>query len=230
MEVYLILKIECKKIKLFLESIVRKYSIEGELKKHSRGKLILIWIMAIVLGGFASLGFPSILTIILFVIAIACMICGTRFFSKKDYRWFIYYAYNTCGGLLCLVAIPIGAGLERGRECLFMMIVIFCTSIVLSGIMTYIITTRVIAKGINAKISKIKASHMHIIAGAAMGVLLSRILPDEIADYVILCISGMAIGITGVVAGSIYYCGKRYDPECEIIKGIRSHENQDSVH
>jgi len=100
----------------YLESILYCNFEKGELKFHSIPKLVFLWVIVITIEVFASIAIPSILFIVGSIVSILGLLGGVLVYKKKDYRWFLFYAFNTSGVSLCVSVLFFGMSMNYGWQ------------------------------------------------------------------------------------------------------------------
>lgn len=215
-----------------LDIIVNNQSISnGKLRPHSLGLLILVWILVLVLGLFAYYVLPTLFTMIVALLSISFVICGTALYKSNNYRWFLYLFYNTCAGSVIVANVFLGLSYWTGRVYMIAAICIFIITISLTGTVTHII----IAKRIKRKLIKshdktaIKATSSLGLFSGGVGIIISRMIPDNATPIIVMLLVGSIMGSVCATTLTIYYYGKKYDPDCELIKNIQAVTEKNDV-
>lgn len=211
-----------KRIMEYLESILYCNFEKGELKFHSIPKLVFLWVIVITIEVFASIAIPSTLFIVGSIVSILGLLGGVFVYKKKDYRWFLFYAFNTSGVSLCVSVLFFGMSMNYGWQYMRIEIIFYFISIIVTGITTYKCRMNKIKKGWKVTKEDDKTKKVVIFAGAAMGVCCRHLMSDKLSNLIFLVlVAGLGTYFIATVLITYFY-GKKYDPHGEIIHNLQS--------
>ncbi len=117
----------------------------------------------------------------------------------------------------------IASSIEWGYYYLSFVLCILLLSIALSGFVAFKIINNKIKKGMirQKDVSKPTVTSTIGTVSVGIGVVIARVLPEKATPILIVPILGILVGAICATTLTIYYYGKKYDPDCELIKDIQ---------
>lgn len=212
------MSLNTESIRRSLIIIIKNRSVDGRLKPHSIFLHIIIWIVVLLIGVFGMVIYLSTLTVTVMVISLILFIQGSILLRNKDYGWFLYYAFNVSGGLLCMMNFRFASAQEVSSVYALVVMSIFLIFVFISSYATVFTVKKKLRN--RWKRNYKKGNDSIAMPFAIFGTLISRIIPEHVGTVLSLMLAGIAIGIIASSSTTIFYYGRKYDPQADLIRQV----------